>query len=321
MADPPGRRPELPPVRPSVTCRPLRAAAAARLGCASVPVVLGAADSVLGALGLGVRQPGQVAYIAGTSTVILGITDKLVLDPDHRFLVTPLAEPGRWGVEMDLLATGSAITWLARLLGDNLTGAGLIELAARTDPSHAPVLLPYLSPGEQGALWDPLLRGAVVGLDFSHGREHLARALVNGIVLESRRCLTVLDQTGLFSGVIEVAGGSAVAPSFRADLADATGRLVSMPCDADTYYSARGAALIAALAVEGEWPDDAFPAAGDTVEPDSSRAELWDELWAAHESARQRLQHARLGGNVTDRDLTRRDERQARHIRPGHQIV
>jgi sugar (pentulose or hexulose) kinase len=298
-ADPPGRRPELPPVRPSVTCRPLRAAAAARLGCASVPVVLGAADSVLGALGLGVREPGQVAYIAGTSTVILGITDRLVRDPDHRFLVTPLAEPGRWGVEMDQLATGSAITWLADLLGGNLTAAGLVELAARTDPSHAPVLLPYLSPGEQGALWDPLLRGAVFGLEFGHGREHLARALVNGIILESRRCLTVLDQAGGFGGVVEVAGGSAVGPSFRADLADATRRMVSMPRDADTYYSARGAALIAALAVAGDWPDEAFPAPGAVVGPDRSRTGLWDELWAAHESARQRLQPARLGSNVT----------------------
>ena len=61
-----------------------------------------------------------------------------VLDPDHRFLVTPLAEPGRWGVEMDLLATGSAITWLAALLGGDLTAAGLVELAASTDPAYAP---------------------------------------------------------------------------------------------------------------------------------------------------------------------------------------
>ena len=128
---------------------------AARLGCPQIPVVLGAADSVLGALGLGVREPGQVAYIAGTSTVILGITDRLVLDPAHRFLVTPLAEPGRWGVEMDLLATGSAITWLAGLLGGDLTAAGLVELAARTDPAHAPVLLPYLSPASRARCGTP----------------------------------------------------------------------------------------------------------------------------------------------------------------------
>jgi len=281
--------PRLPAVRPCTTRRPLRAQAVARLDCAPIPVVLGAADSVLGALGLGVRGPGQVAYIAGTSNVILGITDRLVLDPSHRFLVTPLAEPGRWGVEMDLLATGSAITWLAGLLGGDLTAAGLVELAARTDPAGAPVLLPYLSPGEQGALWDPLLSGAVVGLDLSHGRPHLARALVNGIVLESRRCLAVLDEIGGFGRAVEVAGGSAADPSFRADLADATRRVVSMPRDDDTDHSARGAALIAALAIDGGWPDGAFPSAGVAAEPDDARAKLWDELWAAHESARLRL--------------------------------
>jgi xylulokinase len=281
--------PALPAVWPSAASRPLRAEAAARLGCPPIPVVLGAADSVLGALGLGVREPGQVAYIAGTSNVILGITGRLVLDPAHRFLVTPLAEPGRWGVEMDLLATGSAITWLAGLLGGELTEAGLVELAASIDPGHAPVLLPYLSPGEQGALWDPSLHGAVVGLNLSHGREHLARALVNGIILESRRCLDVLDETGGFGRSVEVAGGSAADPSFRVDLADASRRLVSMPRGDGTDHSARGAALVAARGVDGGWPEGAFPAAGPAAEPDETRAKLWDELWATHEKARHRL--------------------------------
>jgi sugar (pentulose or hexulose) kinase len=281
--------PGLPAVWPSGASRPLRVEAAARLGCPPVPIVLGAADSVLGALGLGVREPGQVAYIAGTSTVILGIADRLVLDPDHRFLVTPLAVPGCWGLEMDLLATGSAITWLASLLGDGLDAAGLVELAAGIDPARAPVLLPYLTPGEQGALWDPLLHGAIVGLDLGHGREHLARALLNGIILESRRCLAVLDEACGSGCAVEVAGRSAAASSFRADLADATRRPVSMPRDDDTDHSARGAALIAALAVEGSWPAGAFPAAGLAAEPDQARATGWDGLWAAHESARLRL--------------------------------
>ena len=151
------------------------------------------------------------------------------------------------------------------------------------------MLLPNLSPGEQGALWDPLLHGAVVGLDLSHGRQHLARALVNGIILESRRCLAVLDETGGFGRAVEVAGGSAADPSFRADLADATRRLVSLPRDDDTDHSARGAALIAALAIDGGWPDGAFPAAALAAEPDEARAKLWDDLWDAHELARRRL--------------------------------
>jgi hypothetical protein len=65
------------------------------------------------------------------------------------------------------------------------------------------------------------------------------------------------------------------------------------PRDDDTDHSAWGAALIAALAVEGSWSAGAFPAAGLATEPDQTRATGWDELWAADESARLRL-HPRV---------------------------
>ncbi len=286
--------PALPPVLPSTACWPLRSETAQRLGCGRIPVCLGAADSVLGAFGLGVRHRGEVAYVAGTSTVIMGVADRLLLDPEHRFLVTPLAEPGRWGLEMDVLATGSSISWLAGLFGHQLGEAALVALAAGVDPRDAPLVLPYFSPGEQGALWDPLLRGTFVGLDLGHGRHHLARGLVNGIVLESRRCLAALDETGQFGRELQVAGNSAADPAFRADLADATKRRVAMPGDHDTEYSARGAALLAALGVDGDLPAASAVAAGHgpepappAAEPDPGRAALWDELWASYEQARR----------------------------------
>ena len=53
-----------------------------------------------------------------------------------------------------LLATGSALRWLAGLLGGGLDESAVISLAADVEPADAPVMLPYLSPGEQGALWD-----------------------------------------------------------------------------------------------------------------------------------------------------------------------
>ena len=286
--------PSLPPVLPSTACWPLRDEIAQRLGCGPIPVCLGAADSVLGAYGLGVRHPGQVAYIAGTSNVIMGVADRLLLDPGHRFLVTPLAEPGRWGLEMDLMATGSAISWLAGLFGTGTDEAALVALAAGVDPRDAPLVLPYLSPGEQGALWDPLLRGAFVGLELCHGRPHLARGLVNGIVLESRRCLTALGEAGQFGSEIKATGGSAADPAFRADLADATRSRVGRPAGHDADCSARGAALLAALVIDGvaPGPEPAPPAA----EPDPDRAAIWDELWATYERARRAVAQHDHGG-------------------------
>jgi sugar (pentulose or hexulose) kinase len=284
--------PSMPSVLPSTTCWPLRGETAQRLGCGRIPVCLGAADSVLGAFGLGVRDSGQVAYIAGTSSVILGVTSRLMTDPDHRFLVTPLAEPGHWGLEMDLLATGSAISWLAGLFGAGMDEAALVALAADVDPRDAPLVLPYLSPGEQGALWDPLLRGAFLGLELRHGRSHLARGLVNGILLESRRCLAALDETWRFSRVLNVGGSSAASPAFRADLAAATGRRVDLPSGHDAYCSARGAALLAALAVDGVRPAQADGRPGPGSQPASPAAEanphraaMWDEIWASYDQA------------------------------------
>jgi xylulokinase len=232
----------------------------------------------------------------------MGVADRRLLDPGHRFLVTPLAEPGHWGLEMDLLATGGAISWLAGLFGTGIDEAALVALAAGVDPRDAPLVLPYLSPGEQGALWDPLLRGAFLGLELRHGRRHLARGLVNGIVLESRRCLTVLDETRQFGRELQVAGRSAANPAFCADLADATRRRVGLPGGPGAASSARGAALLAALAIDGvpsasaivpagTGPESASPAA----EPDPGRAAMWDELWASYEQARHAVsQHYHL---------------------------
>jgi xylulokinase len=280
--------PGLPHVLPSTAVRPLRKQATAALGCGPVPVCVGAADSVLGAFGLGVREPGQLGYIAGTSNVILGVSHALVFDPQHRFLVTPLAEPGRWGLEMDLLATGAAISWLAGLFGDGLDEAAVLRLATGADPAQAPLMLPYLSPGEQGALWDRTLTGAFLGLTLRHTRQHLARGLVNGIVLESRRCLAVLDEAGDFGADLRVAGTSAADPGFLADLADATGRNVVLPDDLETDYSARGAAFLAALAVDTRQPE-AAAGSGPVVKPGATGPAKWEELWQRYETARMAI--------------------------------
>jgi gluconokinase/xylulokinase len=282
--------PALPPLLPSTATRPLSGPAAERLGLpAGLPVCLGGADSVLGCLGLGVSRPGEVACVAGTSTVLLGIAERLVLDPAHRYLVTPLAGLDGWGCEMDLLTTGSAFRWLAGLLresgGDE---AALMAMAAGVEPGAGGLsFLPYLAPGEQGALWDPTLSGALLGLSLGHGAADVARALVDGVVLESRRCLAVLDEAGLPRGVVHLAGGSGADPVFRRQLADACRRRVVYAATGETAHSAIGAAAVAAMAVgHGPWP---AAAALETIAPHEAQSARWDALWERHETARRAL--------------------------------
>lgn len=281
------REVRLPEIADSSQCRPLSAELAEALGCARVPVVLGAADSVLGAYGLGVAAAGQTAYIAGTSTVILAISERAAFDSEQRFLVTPMAGAG-YGLEMDLLATGSALAWLTELLGMGGNPAELVGLAAQAPLVHAPLFLPYLSPGEQGALWDPRLDGALNGLTLGTSRAGLARGLLAGIIVESRRCLAVLDSAlpAAAPQPICVSGSSATSALFRQDLADATGRTVAVSAT-EHDHSALGAACWAAHSALDWRLEPVSPAA--LIEPDAARAELWAERAEAHDALRGAL--------------------------------
>ena len=283
----------LPKVVAAMAARPLCGRAAETLGLpAGIPVAVGAADSVLGLLGLGVRAPGEVAYIAGTSSVIMGLSDRLVVDAAHRYLVTPLAGVAGWGLEMDLLSTGSAVHWLARTLGLGEGGEeALMELASRAPlGANGLSFLPFLSLGEQGALWDANLRGSLLGISLGHTRADIARALIEGIVLESRRCLAVLDEAGLPRGPISIAGEGGSSRFFRRLLADASGRTV-LRDPVERPYSALGAAAIAAQAV-GERLSLDIGGEREAVEPDPQAATTWSELWSRHETLVARAQDA-----------------------------
>jgi len=248
---PAGARRWLPEIAPSATARPLRADVASVLGLPTgLPVCLGGADSVLALLGLGADSPGEVAYVSGTSTVVLAAASEPHRDRDARYLVTPLAGPG-WGLEMDILSTGSAIGWLARQFGSACDEAAVASMAAGVPFSDAPVFLPHLAPGEQGALWDPELTGSLVGLTLRHTRADLARGLLNGILLESRRCLAVLDEVLTRRGTVHVSGALASTRSFLADLADVSSRTVVAASSHGAGHSALGAASLASSAVDG----------------------------------------------------------------------
>jgi sugar (pentulose or hexulose) kinase len=276
--------PRLPVVSPAATTRPLRPAWQQRLGLPSeFPVVLGAADSVLGALGVGAARHGDVAVIAGTSAIVLGISDAPTRDGHRRYLVTPMTGAG-WGLEMDLLAMGSAFDAIARLLG--LPGPrALLEAAAAVDRDDAPLFLPYLAPGEQGALWDPELAGTVHGLHLGMTAGHIGRALLTGVVVELRRCVSVLEATTGRRGPVMLGGRSAVSSLMWRDIADATGREVRVnPTLSD--HSAIGAAVFAADSL-----GVSMPRRGDAVSiaPRSDMYDWWTESLARHDALRLSL--------------------------------
>jgi len=273
----------LPEVRPSTASAPLTGAAASSLSLPTgLPICLGAADSIAGAHALGANAPGDCAYLWGTSGVIIGVSGHRRADEAHRYLISPLATGEGWALEMDLLSAGSAFTWIAELLGAGGDEGAVLHLAEMSHPgSNGVSFLPYLGSGEQGALWDPRLRGTISGLTLGHARQDVARALAEGVVLESRRCIGVLDEAGVRPREIRASGGAFTSAFFTSLLADATGRAVVLPTQ-EGSVSALGAAVLAAVA-SGWDPISPGSDDADRTEADPDAGSQWEALAERHE--------------------------------------
>ncbi len=192
---------------------------------AGIPVSTGAADSVSASYAMAGLDERVVSISFGSSTVILGSSAEPRLDPAARYLVTPHVEESWYGREMDLLASGTGYRWLSALFG---WAEGDIDRHAAISPPGANGLpfTPYLAGGEQGALWNPRLRGAVFGLSLGHSRADIARAYLEGVFFEVKRCVEVLAETAPVESV-RVGGKIVHSPPSMQMLADILGYPVS----------------------------------------------------------------------------------------------
>lgn len=189
-------------------------------------VSIGAADSVAGALAMGGMEEGSLSIAMGSSTVIIAAVRGPLLDPAARYLLTPHALDGWYGREMDLLATGTGFSWLCGLLG--WTGEQFEARALGSPPGARDVCFsPYLAAGEQGVLWNAALRGVIHGLTLQHEPADIARAFLEGVFFEVRRCIEVLEEakTAPIQRVV-LAGKAAENPGVMGMLADVLGRPV-----------------------------------------------------------------------------------------------
>jgi xylulokinase len=193
----------LPQIRPSqAAAGALTASAAKLLGLRpGVPVAVGSADSVAAGYAMAGLSEHTVCVSMGSSTTILEAVRERRLDPSARYLLTPHIASGWYAREMDLLATGTGYRWLSDLLG--LSDGALDERAARS-PAGARGLTftPYLGGGEQGALWNPALRGSLQGLALEHTADDIARAFLEGVAFEIRRCIEVLAENARIENVV-----------------------------------------------------------------------------------------------------------------------
>jgi xylulokinase len=267
---------QMPPIAASHSrAGAVTAAAAARFGLAAgIPVAVGAADSVAGGYAMTGLRPGRVSVAMGSSTIILATTFDSARDSTARCLITPHVVDRCYAMEMDLIATGTGYAWLSHLLG--CQNDDLAQAAMKSPPGARGVrFYPYLGGGEQGALWDPSLRGEIAGLALAHGPSDIARAYMEGVAFEIRRCLDVIAERQPVDEVV-FAGHAAARPAALRLYANALGVPVR-PCSLRSS-AAVGAALIARTSAGLPLMNDGLPSMT-AVEPGADRG-IYDQLYA-----------------------------------------
>ncbi len=225
---------KLPPALPSSTVigQVTREAAAETGLLAGTPVVIGGGDGACATVGAGSVKPGDAYNYVGSSSWIAVTSEQPLHDPQMRTFTFAHLDPALYFPTGTMQCAGGSFDWLERLLRDEGSDKLYDELgtaAAMVKPgANGLLFLPYLI-GERSPHWNPLARGAFVGLTMTHGRPEMARAVMEGVALNLRMILDAFQGQGAGIEAMRLIGGGARSPLWRQILADAYGLAILRP--------------------------------------------------------------------------------------------
>ena len=241
---------------------------------AGTPVCAGTVDAWAEAHSVGVRAPGDLMLMYGSTMFLLQGLAKPARHP--QLWNTVGVDPGSWSLAAGMATSGSITSWLQELVGD-VPFETLVEEAAATPPGADGLLvLPYFA-GERTPVFDPRARGVIAGLTLRHRRGHLFRAVYEGIAFGIRQILELLDTPENPVRRLVAVGGGTQGGLWTQVVSDVTGREQEVP--GETIGASYGDALMAAVGAGLAAPDTDWTAVGTTVVPDPGRRALYDALY------------------------------------------
>ncbi|OYX43075.1 MAG: carbohydrate kinase [Rhodobacterales bacterium 32-67-9] len=186
------------------------AAAAAETGLAvGTPVTCGTIDAAAEAISVGLRDPGDMMMMYGSTIFIIQRTEARVADA--RLWYAPWLFPGEHASMAGLATSGTLTHWFrdqfARDLPAETAFATLAaEAAASPKAAKGLLVLPYFS-GERTPIHDPKAKGAIFGLDLTHERGDLYRATLEGIAHGTAHVIDTFREIGQPPARILAVGG------------------------------------------------------------------------------------------------------------------
>ncbi|MCX6056185.1 MAG: FGGY family carbohydrate kinase [Chloroflexi bacterium] len=230
--------------------------AASEFGLAPGTIIAaGAGDTAANALGAGIVRSGMLFDVAGTASVLAGCTNQFVADNKNRALLTMRSViPGLWNPLAYIGGGGLALRWFRDQFFNTRHGE---PLPLPEDLYEKMIsIAKNIAPGSEGLLFSPHLggricpsspemRGAWVGVSWSHTQAHFARSILESVAFEYAYYLGILKDLlpGFEPFEARVVGGGARSEVWNQIKAD----VLNVPYQRlkGNEFGAWGAAMIA----------------------------------------------------------------------------
>ena len=241
----------------------LRDDVAAELGLPpGIPVAEGGADALVAMVGLNVVKPGKLAFITGSSHLMLGQSAAAFHAKGIFGTYTDAVLPGQHTVEGGQVSTGSVVKWFR----DNFCGKEaalaaergvdtytvLNELAAQVPVGADGLIVLDYWQGNRTPYVDPEARGIIRGFSLRHTTGHVFRALLEGICYGTEHILRTFRANGFAVEEMVAAGGPTRSRLWMQMHADVSNVPITLTEVADA--PALGSAILAAVGA-GLYPD------------------------------------------------------------------
>lgn len=180
---------------------------------AGTPVVAGGGDGPMAALGAGIIEPSDGAYVCmGSSSWVAVSTDTPLHDPKMRSMTWNHIVPNKFSPTATMQAGGASLQWIV----EDLLPASekdrykiLLDEAGKVNSSDDGLFfLPHIL-GERSPYWNPSAAGAFIGLGRHHDRSYLVRAVLEGVAFNLLTCIQAFTDNGVPIKQVDVIGGGA----------------------------------------------------------------------------------------------------------------
>lgn len=241
-----------------------------------VKVVIGGGDQAAAAVGGGIVKPNFCSLSLGTSGVVFSATDRFIVDKESR-LHSFCHANGKYHVMGVTLAAAASLKWWVEHINKSNDFDYILDESKEAEINDSIFYLPYLM-GERTPHNDPYARGVFIGMNMTHERKHMTRAVLEGVAFSLRDIFEVMKDMNIYISDISINGGGARSELWCQVIADVLNvRVNKINTDEGPAY---GAAILASVGYglfdSVEEACESFIKIVETIEPNQSRVEIYN---------------------------------------------